>query len=655
MKVKKCIYISLWLFLTCVLLSARKIPDISSQEAQDITHSMLQLHIKYNQLSQELMKRAISTYVNMLDPNKIYFTYEEVARWTEPTDQLAQQVLVEYEKQEFTTFKSILNTMKQATIRRQAWDEKLAQEPILTNVKPADFEDTSWAKNEQELYERLRVLKSLQLKAVQDLSEEEQNHFLNRIKKRRKSHEEIFITEDAHFQNQVLQTYFVKSIAKSLDPNTEYMTPREVQQFMTMLQQRIVGIGVSLEDHPSGFKIRELVSGGPAERQGKLKPGDLIVAVDSENIIGIDSIDAVSKIQGEKGSSVTLTVLRETDKLEEKVVEKIDVTLVRDEIVIEELRVKGSAVPFGDGVIGVFTLYSFYQTQNYSVTSDLQEAILKMKDQYRLKGIILDMRNNTGGLLTSAVDVAGLFIKPGIVVSVQQKNRPLMHLRTNHKVPIWDGPLVILMNRRSASSTEIVTQSLQDYGRAIVVGDDQSFGKGTFQIFSNDGKEPGRINPKGEYRVTLGLYFTVSGKSPQLVGVVPDIEIPGPFCQTEVGERFQRFPLNSNQIPAHFKDDLADLNLWEQLQLGINYRSNQQKIIETYRQFLPILKENVENRLKQNMGHQFLMKYVKNKNETEEEIKEPPFYLDDFQLHETIHVAQDLIYLTESKPVAVAQ
>src|SRR5262249_27228595 len=152
----------------------------------------------------------------------------------------------------------------------------------------------------------------------------------------------------------------------------------------------------------------------------------------------------------------------------------------------------------------------------------------------------------------------------------------IQHLREVEGKPIWEGPLTILVNRASASAAEIVAQTLQDYGRAVVVGDDHTFGKGTFQTFTLDPITNPKVNPQGEYKVTRGRYYTVSGKSPQLSGVFSDIVVPGMLSYLDIGESFSKYPLENDSIEPHFDDDLSDLSAFHRLQLGPMYRYNLQ-------------------------------------------------------------------------------
>ena len=190
----------------------------------------------------------------------------------------------------------------------------------------------------------------------------------------------------------------------------------------------------------------------------------------------------------------------------------LDITIKRGGIVIEESRLQAFVEPYADGVIGHLILHSFYQDPTSSSSEDLYNKICELKNNHNLKGIILDLRNNTGGLLIQGVAISSFFVGKGIVASTKQYDGSIYHFRNEQPDLVWDGPLVVLMNKASASSAEIVAQSLQDYGRAIIVGDSSSFGKGTYQITSIL-PHISQVNPKGEHKITQGMYYTVSGKN----------------------------------------------------------------------------------------------------------------------------------------------
>jgi carboxyl-terminal processing protease len=321
----------------------------------------------------------------------------------------------------------------------------------------------------------------------------------------------------------------------------------------------------------------------------------------------------------------------------------MEIELIRGEVVLEESRLETQLEPYGDGQIALLRLFSFYQDQKFSSAQDMRKALEQLKKDHKLKGVVIDLRGNAGGLLTQAVAVTGLFISNGIVVSVKDNTGKVQHLRELEGKPVWDGPLMVLVNRASASAAEIVAQTLQDYGRAVVVGDEHTFGKGSFQTFTLDPINNPKVNPQGEYKVTRGRYYTVSGKSPQLHGVHSDIVVPGILSRIDIGEEFAKFPLESDAIEPHFEDDLSDLSAFHRIQLGSQYRSHLQPRLSTYAPYLELLKKNSKLRIETNKPYQNFLADLEKKNFDSPLIDF--FGQGDLQYQEALNIMKDLVYL----------
>jgi carboxyl-terminal processing protease len=429
-----------------------------------------------------------------------------------------------------------------------------------------------------------------------------------------------------------------------------YFTPSEANQFMMQVQQRLFGIGAQLRDDLTGLTIMRILENSPASVDNKLKVGDRIIAVGNEPVVGMDIVEAVELIRGPQGTPVVLTILRKCGEGPEE--EKMIIEIIRGEVVLKETRMDSAYEPFGDGAIGILKLHSFYQDAKYSSASDLAEAINTLKKEQNLKGIILDLRNNAGGLLPQAVSVAGLFMTKGVVVSVKDYTGVVQRLRNIESKIAWDGPLIILINRASASASEIVTQTLQEYGRAIVVGDAQSFGKGTFQTFTLESANYGKVNSKGEYKVTRGRYYTVSGKSPQLVGCSSDIVVPGIFSEMEVGEKFSKFPLDTDQIASSFDDDLSDIPALHRNQVMRLYKFNLQPVLSTYQPYLETLKKNTEKRQQLNLNYKSFLQEIAKKEFSAD--SNTSFGVSDLQMGEAVNLMKDLIVMTPPLPPKAA-
>jgi carboxyl-terminal processing protease len=388
-----------------------------------------------------------------------------------------------------------------------------------------------------------------------------------------------------------------------------------------------------------------LIEGGPAALSKQIKVGDKIVAVNGEPIIGMDMGDAVELIRGPQGSKVNLTLMRYEDTAENSNSSLFDVEILRDQIVLKESRFETSIEPCGPGIIGHIHLHSFYQDPDSSSYKDLKKAILEFKENNKLLGIVLDLRNNAGGLLPQAVEVSSLFLKKGIIASIKDSQGNVQHLRNLKDHKLFDGPLVVLINKASASASEIVAQALQDWGRALVIGDELSFGKGTYQTFTLESSENEmHVNPEGEYKVTRGMYYTVSGKTPQLNGLKSDIVAPGILSKIELGEKFSKNPLQPDSIKPNFIDDLSDVHPLYRFKIRRLYAKDQEKQSEALKPLIATLTENSRKRIEDNKAYQeFIGKLDDLSNFDEDFLNDKK---QDYQLQEAFNVMKDLILMS---------
>lgn len=639
----------LFLLLTTSLCEAKP-PQLTPKDTKNKIEEILKAHAIYHKFKPDLARKALSSYIEYLDPGKLYFLKSDIEKWLNADEELITRIIKEYKTESFTVFEEIHEVMICAIARRNALESKIDSNSLLTGVQPTEFKDLDWATNEDLLLDRLVRLKSLQMEAAEKLGQETKQQFIQRLNKKRYTREEELVTHSPTEKKQVIFSCILKAVSSSLDSQTAYFTPNEASRFMIQVQQKLYGIGAQLRDDLNGISIVRILDGGPASIGQKLKIGDKIIAVNKEPIVGMDVDEAASLIRGPQGSKVELTLLR--PKSEENLTdseELINVDIVRGEVILKETRYDSRIEPYGDGVIGYFHLYSFYQDTKTSSATDLAKALEEIKCDHNLKGVILDLRNNGGGLLPQAVAVSGLFIKKGVVVSVKDNTKEIQRLRNIDTKVTWDGPLIILTNRASASAAEIVAQALQDYGRAIIVGE-QTYGKGTFQTFTLEASNFGKVNPKGEYKVTRGRYYTVSGKSPQLVGVQPDISVPGELSQLEIGEKYSKYPLPSDQIPPSFDDDLSDIPPIHRPQIARLYKFDLQSVSTKYTSFLPKLQKNSSVRIQQNKNYQNFLAQLEKNEFLSESIE--VFGQEDLQLSETMNIMKDFILLHDAEKVS---
>lgn len=614
---------------------------------------IMKAHAKYKKLSPELIKKILSNYLEELDPAKSYFIESDISEWENPSDQLLKKVLTDYNNSNFKEFERIHDVMGLAIERRRRLEKEINVSMLPKHVNPKEFKDMKWVQNEEELLTRIMRIRSLQLESAGKLSEELKEKSLQRIAKRQAKFEDDILNQNPVQKQNLILSNLLKASASSLDAHTSYFTPDEAAQFLINVQQRLFGIGAQLRDDINGFTVIKIIDGGPAALEKKLKAKDRIIAVNGEPVVGMDIIDAVDLIRGEEGSPVTLTVIREIEKNKDDKSttppeqEKLDIVVNRGEVVLKESRYDSSYEPFGDGVIAYLRLHSFYQDQDSASATDLEKALKTIKISQKVKGVILDLRSNSGGLLSQAVDVTGLFITKGIVASIKDDQGQIQHLRDLDSKTIWDGPLIVLINRGSASASEIVAQALQDYGRSLTVGDDHSFGKGTFQTFTLNTDKANNINPQGEYKVTRGIYYTVSGKTPQKTGVKSEIIVPGSFSETEMGESFSKNALDNESIKENFDDDLSDIPASQRDKIRILYKYNLQPRQDLYGKYVPTLQTNSTYRIEHNKNYQNFLKDLKKSDIMSDEESEDQFGQNDLQLNETYNIMKDLILMQQ--------
>lgn len=620
-----------------------KLPDIRPQDVTSKAKEIMKAHASQKKLTPELSERILQNYLEIMDVNKIYFIESDIEEWLHPSDALLEKVVEEYNNSDFQIFEKIHDLFAKTIERRRLIEKEIDYQNLPTRVRAEEFKDTAWVKSREELVNRLWRIRALQIETAAKLNEEMREKSIQRIAKRQTKFEDDMLITNSQERERLILSNILKATASALDSHSVYFTPGEATEFMIHVQQSLYGIGAQLRDDINGLTVIKMVEGGPAALSKQLKVKDRIIAVNGEPVVGMDIGDAVQLIRGEANTPVVLTVIREgKNSNETENEEKLDLSILRGEVVLKETRVKSSYEPYGDGVIGYLKLYSFYQDHDSSSAIDLEKEINKLKKEHRLEGLILDLRYNSGGLLAQAVAVTGLFITKGIVVSIKDENGRIQHLRNLDGTMTWDGPLIVLVNRMSASASEIVAQTLQDYGRAIIFGDDHTFGKGSYQTFTLSTTEADQVNPQGEYKVTRGRYYTVSGKTPQLSGVLADLVVPGPLSESEVGECFSKYPLENDSIKSNFDDDLSDIPFFQRNKIRKLYKFDLQEKLETYTPYLDRLKENSSYRLANNQNYQNLIKEIKKKEDRDPEHPEN-FGQNDLQLEEAYNVIKDLI------------
>ncbi len=364
---------------------------------------------------------------------------------------------------------------------------------------------------------------------------------------------------------------YMNTITHQFDPHSEYFSPKGKENFDIQMGNKLEGIGARLQKAGDFVKIFSIVPGGPAWKGKDLKVDDVILSVrqkderDAVDITGMRLDDVISMIRGPKGTTVILNVKRLDGTLHAVMIE-------RDEVILDDAAAKSmiiSAEGYNDK-IGYIQLPIFYSTFDggNSCANDIEEELEKLKRE-EVNGVILDLRYNGGGSLPDVIEMAGLFIEKGPVVQVKSRDgKPEVQYDPDPTVT-YDGPLILMVNEVSASASEILAAALQDYGRAIIVGGDKTFGKATVQgVYNLDRMIRGEsdVKPLGQIKLTTQKFFRINGRSNQLKGVVPDIHLPDQFDFMEYGEDLYEDALSYSEINAvNFGQDVYKVKAKETL------------------------------------------------------------------------------------------
>lgn len=576
-----------------------------------------QNHFSPKKINNNFSEELFDFYLKRVDPGKRFFTKKEINDFSVYRDKLDDQL-----KDGDDTFRTVVMSVYRSRIEMLRDDV-----PELLDV-PFDFEKDDfividndlkdYAENDEELMELWRLqLKNQALTNYLSLLTSEKVPTENRTvlqldlekKARKKTREDmqktferlLKETEDEQF------AFYLETVAGVFDPHTVYMLPEKKEDFDIGLRGSLEGIGAVLSEKDEYIEVVQIIIGGPAWKQKDLEAKDIILKVaqaDEEpvSIVNMRVQDAVQLIRGDKGTEVRLTVKKESGEIKE-------ISILRDVVVLEETYAKSTIINQHDlGLnVGYIHLPRFYRDfedkSARNSSTDILNALTEL-DAENVDGIILDLRNNGGGALEDAITMTGHFIKTGPVVQVWN-GRNQSYIAEDYDPSIaYKGPLIVLVNSYSASASEIVTAALQDYHRAIIIGTESTYGKGTVQTLK-DLDEITRVrlpfhyqnyNPIGSVKLTIQKFYRINGGSTQFAGVEPDIVLPFTTDFMEIGEKELDFALPWSNVPKR------NYTLWE-----------------TDRPYLTELKRRSAERIKNNDFFNEVSNYVTVRSERKEQ------------------------------------
>lgn len=522
-------------------------------------------HYSPIEIDDDFSNAIFTKFIEEIDPSKRFFTQEDIQDFARFQNLIDDQ----FKNQDLSFFNYVFERYEdKETASQQIYQDILAtpfdysiEESLDTNYENIGYSDNNEAlKNRWRQQLKLTTLGRIydKLEVEEDKVKEDPNYVKKSLEELEKESRERTLSnmDDLYDRMDEMRRedwlgVYVNTIVEQFDPHSSYLSPEIKERFDISMSGKLEGIGARLTKEKEYTKVAELISGGPAWKQGGLEVGDLILKVAQGNqepvdIVGMRLDDAIKFIKGDKGTIVNLTVKKIDGRTEV-------ISIVRDEVQIEETFLKTSLVNMDNKKMAVINLPKFYidfNDKNYRDSGKDMKQALEELNQSDVDGVVIDLRNNGGGSLKTAIDISGLFIKKGPVVQVKNRvEEPKIYSDNDNKI-LWDKPIVILVNELSASASEIFAAAMQDYNRAIIMGSNQSFGKGTVQNVIPLNEYYNFSEDLGALKMTIQKFYRINGGSTQLEGVSSDIPMPGRYSYMEIGEREFNNPLPYDRIRA---------------------------------------------------------------------------------------------------------
>ena len=542
------------LVLLVVTLPSWAIIEYSDTQRETIIEMIEQLENRhYAKLSYDdaLSSQHLDSYIDSLDGSKMFFTTADIASFEKYRNQLdndAKEGNLDAPYAIFSVFQQRLEHRLESLVEGLP-KEIEAMDFERDEFYPLDIDDRAWAPDTKELDERWRKTIKNQVLSLK-LADQAEDELASTLVKRYTNQ----LKRVKQYNSQDVFQIYANALTELYDPHSNYFSPRRSENFNINMSLSLEGIGAVLQIEDEYTKVARLVAKGPADKQGDLRPADKIIAVgqgvegEMEDVIGWRLDEVVELIRGPKDSIVRLEVIPAKSKSSDS--RKL-ITIVRNKVKLEEQSAQKEILEVSVGgevkTVGVIDIPAFYidfeamrrgDKEYKSTTRDVKKLLDELVEE-GVDGIVIDLRNNGGGSLQEANDLTGLFIEYGPTVQIRHSSRRVWRDGKRLRTPYYEGPLVVLINRLSASASEIFAGAIQDYERGLIVGD-QSFGKGTVQTLVP--------LPEGQLKITESKFYRISGESTQHRGVVPDLVFPTIYDTEEIGESALDHALNWDQI-----------------------------------------------------------------------------------------------------------
>lgn len=556
--------------------------------SMSVARLLEQAHYSRQKLNDEMSQKVLDQYLRDLDPNKLFFTQADIdgfqSKYARTIDDAILSGSLDPAREIFAVYKQRVTDRVESNKKLADREYKFDSDEVVS----LNRKDAPWPKDEAEA-------DSLWAKRVEaELLQETLNeHAIDPAPKIVKRRQDQLLRGVSEMDDESVVSSFLGALARSYDPHSEYMSPSDLANFEIEMKKSLEGVGAVLQSEDGYAKVKQVVPGGPADLDGRLKVNDRIAAVaqgdkEFEDVVDMKLDKVVAKIRGRQGSTVRLQVIpaAATDPSKRKIV-----TIRRDKVDLKEQKARAEIndVTFPDGQtrrIGWIEVPSFYADLDkpgvpgaVSTTADVSLLLERLKKE-NIESLVVDLRQDGGGSLEEAINLTGLFIPKGPVVQSKDHNGKVSVSYDHSPLVAYDGPMVVLINRLSASASEIFAAALQDYGRAVIVGDERSFGKGTVQTMV----DIGRFMPffslgasdAGALKLTINKFYRVGGGSTQLDGVQSDIVLPSLTDNPEFGESSLTNPLPYDEVaPQRIERDGSLAGIVEHLkELSENRRES---------------------------------------------------------------------------------
>jgi carboxyl-terminal processing protease len=611
-------------------------------------HDAVLSHPGKGHLDEAALLRSHERLFVQFDPEKTYLLEREVAPYLDP--QNGKEYLSQYQRNDFSQYFAMIALCQKSIERSRKirggffFTDSQSVEAIRRSPREAY---TQYAMDIDELSERVfhKYLRLVASRLPQDAEGDSEavKEAVRLAEKGLEDEENPWLKlrpQGSEESRSLVARLILKSVLSALDAHSDVIEEGGARQMRERLTKQAFGTGIVPAISETGCAIKKIVKGSPASQLGSIKERDQIVSIDGHQCSDMTLSEIEQALNQERSGTVHLVLNRSDSGTKAKTV---TIAIQRRRYTMLEGRLESEVRKTSQGRILILTLHSFYRGgPNVSSSEDMRKAFLDASRGGPIAGVVLDLRDNGGGYVAEAVRVVGEFITTGVVMAAQYADGTKLVFRDLNPEELFSGPVVVLTSRATASAAEIVAQALKDYGRAVTVGDPQTYGKGSVQMQTVTDINEKDVWVNVPLRLTVGQFFTVSGYSPQSTGVVSDIIVPGFYDRPKPGEGESEGMIG--RIQPMFKDSLDDVRLDARAWYSSHYLPFLQQRTDQYRRWIPTLQKRSARRMEQNPIWTIVLQAPLSTTERDAVVKEAR----DLQMDEAIAIEDDLIQLSKS-------